>query len=323
MTIPSARVARPHVRRASVISAVLVALAAWVGASQAASSRVPALTADHPTVTVVPDRVLDGEVVAVRVTGFGVGGKVWLSECDSLRDASALGCGTQLAAMALLVTDNQRSGTGPFTVQASAATGAGPQGAAHRKPCLSSCVIVATEGGGLGWKAAPISFAPSGTPLCASSALSASFFGQGATQSLLGEITIRSHARAACRLVGRAAISVRSAPPREALQQRVMNTAAMFPSVPFTPKFLLQPGDTVTARFQWWNWCNPRTPPGTPPGSNSAQGPKPTGIAVTLRTGVNPINATVPGSLGSLAPPICMNPSAPASWITVSLWTTP
>ena len=138
-----------------------------------------------------------------------------------------------------------------------------------------------------------------------------------------GEITIRSHARAACRLVGRPAITVRSARQRETLQQRVMNTAAMFPSVPFTPNFLLQPGRTVTARFQCWNWCNPHTPPGTSPGSTSAQGPKPTGIAVTLRTGANPINATVPGGLGSLDPPICADPSAPASWITVSLWTTP
>jgi hypothetical protein len=46
---------------------------------------VPALTANHPTITVTPAQVLkDGQTVLVQVTGMGDGGKVWVSECGSV-----------------------------------------------------------------------------------------------------------------------------------------------------------------------------------------------------------------------------------------------
>ena len=48
---------------------------------------IPALTVDHPTLTVSPaSHLTDGQTVEVRVTGFGVGGKVWISECASAAD---------------------------------------------------------------------------------------------------------------------------------------------------------------------------------------------------------------------------------------------
>jgi Neocarzinostatin family len=65
----------------------------------AADALVPALTVDHPTVTFYPSTgLIDGQEVTVHVTGFGVGGKVRLSECATAAAATALGCGAQPAA---------------------------------------------------------------------------------------------------------------------------------------------------------------------------------------------------------------------------------
>jgi hypothetical protein len=118
---------------------------------------VPALTVDHPNVIVSPSTHLhDGQTVEVHITGFGVGGKVFLSECASVAEAIDLGCGAELAAQTLLVTDDSRSGLGSFVVQASA----------HGKsytgepatPCIDQCVLVATIGGGFDFVVTPIAF---------------------------------------------------------------------------------------------------------------------------------------------------------------------
>ncbi len=128
-------------------------------ASPAASDAlVPALTVDHPSVVVTPSQGLtDGQTVSVRVTGFGVGGKVWLSECASVADASDLGCGAQLATQTLLATDDARAGQATFTVQVHAPSR--PVVATPAVPCSGQCVIMATVGSDYAYRVAPISFA--------------------------------------------------------------------------------------------------------------------------------------------------------------------
>jgi hypothetical protein len=124
----------------------------------ASNAPVPALTVDHPTVTVSPAVDLqDGQAVEVRVSGFGVGGKVWLSECATAEEATDLGCGVELAAQPFLVTNDNRAGTGRLIVRARAAGGtfsAGPNSL-----CLDQCVIVATLGAGYPYVVAPITVA--------------------------------------------------------------------------------------------------------------------------------------------------------------------
>lgn len=118
---------------------------------------IPALTTIHPAVTASPATGLtDGQRVTVRVTGFGVGGKVWLSECASYADATDLGCGPQLPAQTLLVTGNDRTGVASFIVRGWAPAKAYDSTGAQQ-PC-SPCVIVATLGGGFGYAFTPITF---------------------------------------------------------------------------------------------------------------------------------------------------------------------
>jgi len=140
--------------------------ASWVCPGQSAgapsappSTTVPALTVQEPTVRVSPSMGLhDGESVTVAVTGFGVGAKVWLSECASATDVSGEGCGAQLAAQTLLATGDDRSGSTTFVVHDTAATE--PVQAEPTATCSNDCVIVATQGGGYGDAWAAISFGP-------------------------------------------------------------------------------------------------------------------------------------------------------------------
>ncbi len=140
------------------------AVAAWplpaatAAASSAPGSLAPTLTANQPRVAVTPSSGLrDGQAVHVRVSGFGVGGKVWISECASARDASDLGCGAQLAAQPFLVTDKSRAGQMIFMVSPQAPTR--PLNATPTVTCTDACVIVATLGDGFPYAIAPISFA--------------------------------------------------------------------------------------------------------------------------------------------------------------------
>jgi hypothetical protein len=117
----------------------------------------PADTTVHPAVTATPSRgLVDGQRITVRVTGFGVGGKVWLSECGAAEDISN-GCGPQLPQQTLLVTDNHRAGTAVFVVHDRAATKAN---STDLQPCDSECGVVATLGGDLGHAFTPITFRP-------------------------------------------------------------------------------------------------------------------------------------------------------------------
>lgn len=119
-------------------------------------TQVPALTVTDPRVSVTPDIDLrEGEVVRVAVTGFSVGGKVWLSECSSAAVATDEGCGDQLAAQTFLVTRNDRTGTSSFVVHSTASSHelAGPF-----TRCEDACVLVATLGGGFPFVTARLSF---------------------------------------------------------------------------------------------------------------------------------------------------------------------
>lgn len=126
-----------------------------------AGTVVPALTVDHPTLTVSPSTHLtDGQTVEVRVTGFGVGGKVWLSECISAAAASDLGCRAALADQPFLVTDINRAGSARFVVRDSAFDRAVfPYPPRVPSRCLDQCVLVVTLGSGLPYIVAPIAFA--------------------------------------------------------------------------------------------------------------------------------------------------------------------
>jgi hypothetical protein len=125
-------------------------------ASSADDSLVPALTVDDPQVRVAPsDHLADGQTVQVSVTGFGVGGIVRISECATASTANDLGCGLELAAQTILVTDDGRVGAAPFTVHARAR--AGP-GVAAIEPCTDRCLIVATLGPGFGFADATVRF---------------------------------------------------------------------------------------------------------------------------------------------------------------------
>jgi hypothetical protein len=118
---------------------------------------VPALTVSDPQVSVTPSGQLDdGQSVVVRVTGFGVGGKVWVSECATASSANDLGCGAQLAAQTLIATNGNRAGYAAFTIHAQAQ--AGPFNTGPIEVCSDMCVIVATLGGGFAFAYAGISF---------------------------------------------------------------------------------------------------------------------------------------------------------------------
>jgi hypothetical protein len=123
----------------------------------------PAVAVD-PNIAVSPRTGLaDGATVKVAVSGFGVAGKVFLSECDSAQDANALGCGPQLAAQPFLLTGEHRSGSATFVVRVRAA--ALPYSSAPSVTCAEFCVIVATQGGSGAWAVAPIAFGSSRRPV--------------------------------------------------------------------------------------------------------------------------------------------------------------
>jgi hypothetical protein len=102
-------------------------------------------TCTHPGVTVTPSEGLrNGQRVTVRVTGFGVYGKVFLSECATSAAANPAGCGLQLAAQPFVMTGDNRAGSGMFTVSGRAS--ARPYSPSATRTCAGGCVIVATVG---------------------------------------------------------------------------------------------------------------------------------------------------------------------------------
>jgi hypothetical protein len=156
-------------------------------------------------------------------------------------------------------------------------------------------------------------------PPCVPAKLSATFGGQGATQSLLGGVTVTNHGRGTCRLTGRPTIAMHDGSPREGLNERAMNTTALFPGEPFHATLLLDAGHSASARFQWFNWCNPRSSTRTT--STAVEGRRPSQVLVTIAAGTHGIVATVEGGLQALYLPVCFAPHQPST-LYVSLWTT-
>ena len=155
---------------------------------------------------------------------------------------------------------------------------------------------------------------------CTPAALSATLFGEGATQSLLGEVTITNHARVACALAGRPAITVAGGSPHGRLRQAALATAQMFPGTRFAHTVVLDAGRSASVRFQWSNWCVPHAPAGTPPGSAAGGGGRPTAILVSIAPHAHAVAARVRGGLTALALPVCAGPGSPLSTMSVSLW---
>jgi hypothetical protein len=178
------------------------------------------------------------------------------------------------------------------------------------RAAIALLAAVALAGAG----AAPGSAAT--VPLCTAPAVSASFGGQGATQSLLGWVTVTNHARAACRLSGRPAIAMRGGSPHELLRERAIGTAVMWPGQRFSATIVLAPGRSASVLFQWFNWCNPKAE--APPTGTAAGGRRPSRVLVTLAPGSRALIASVP-QLRTMYLPICGDPGAP-SQISVSLW---
>jgi hypothetical protein len=117
----------------------------------------PALQTHTPKVIVTPSTDLtNGETVEVSVTGFGVEGKFWITECASATDANTKGCGTAFGLFGL--TKATGSGSYEYTVRSTARSA--PYKTSSTAPCTDQCVIVATVGIGYGYAYAPITFAP-------------------------------------------------------------------------------------------------------------------------------------------------------------------
>ncbi len=156
-----------------------------------------------------------------------------------------------------------------------------------------------------------------GVPSCMPAQLSASFGGQGATQSLLGGVTVTNHGRAACRLSGRPVITFAGGSPHELLREQAMKPAPEDPVEHYSATIVLAPGRSASVFFQWFNWCDPQSK--APPTSAAAGGRRPSHVLVTLRPGARAIVATV-AQLRTMYLPVCGDPGAPSA-ISVSLWT--
>jgi len=97
-----------------------------------------------PMVTLSPsENLVDGQQVQVQMRGFGAEAKVRLSECASLAAANPGGCGEQLAAQPVMITDDRGSAVITFVVRSSASSA--PLAPASGS-CASQCVLVATGG---------------------------------------------------------------------------------------------------------------------------------------------------------------------------------
>jgi prolyl-tRNA editing enzyme YbaK/EbsC (Cys-tRNA(Pro) deacylase) len=209
-------------------------------------SSVPALTVDHPTVTVTPATgLVDGQLVRISVVGFGVGGTVRLSECASAAAATDLGCGAQLAAQTLLATDDARAGSALFIVHA-AASGR-PLAEAPASPCGPSCVVVATLGDGYPFALAPMAFASTMPPACAPRAIVISLVDTAAYAGTVGGyLRFMNAGSAACRLTGWPTVHAVT-PSGTAAAIRHATAVLHFPNIDAAPTVVLEPGEAAYA----------------------------------------------------------------------------
>lgn len=129
----------------------------FANGTDSATTFVPALTTHNPKLTIVPStNLVNGQSVEVTVSGFGVGGKFYLSECASAKAANSAGCGLQLAAQPMGVTNSSGQGNMTFTV--STVASAHPYSQSQLSVCTTKCVLVATLGINFGYAYTPLSF---------------------------------------------------------------------------------------------------------------------------------------------------------------------
>jgi hypothetical protein len=141
---------------AATVAAVGLVLVYGPGSAQGPGHVGPS-SGRPPAVAITSSTGLrDGQVIEVHVSGFGVGGKVYLSECGTASDANAAGCGQQLAAQPFLVTNAKGNGSGTFRVTTVAGTR--PYDKQGTVPCTNSCVLVATGGVGVAFASTPLTF---------------------------------------------------------------------------------------------------------------------------------------------------------------------
>ncbi len=245
----------------------------------------PAVTATNPSVSVTPaSGLFDGQTVAVQVSGFGIGGKVWLSECASAQDASSLGCGRQLAEQPFLVTDDARSGDGSFTVSLHAATAPDLPNTAVR--CTDQCVIVATLGDGFAYATAPIRFSPAATlPVlpCTARQLATSVVDTGDRTGLVeGWLRLVNTGVASCEISGWPTLVGITASGATTVA-RQSNELLDLPPDTVLPPVPLAPGGAAVAGF--------------------AGSAAPTGVAQTCPPPYHILRVTLPGTTGSVTLP--------------------
>jgi len=155
---------------------------------------------------------------------------------------------------------------------------------------------------------------------CQASSLAASFGGQGATQAVVGGLTISNNGTTACRETGHPTIAMRTLDSTETLRELPWSSSA-FPGTHFSSSVLIRPHHSASVRIRWMNWCDSHAPRSSSPG-NAARGKRPSQILVTIAVGTRPISASVPGGLRKLGLPDCIAPSRPST-IEITLWTAP
>ena len=135
------------------------------------------------------------------------------------------------------------------------------------------------------------------------------FGGQGATQGIVGGLTVTNKGTAACRVTGRPTIAMRTGGSTDTLRELPWNSSA-FPGRLFSNSALLRLHHSASVRVRWMNWCDPK----------GAQGKQPSQVLITIAPGTRPISASVTGGLRQLGLPECIAPGR-RSTIEVTLWT--
>ena len=155
---------------------------------------------------------------------------------------------------------------------------------------------------------------------CPASSLSASFGGQGATQAIVGGLTVTNSGKTACRVTGHPAIAMRTGSSTQILGELPWSSSA-FPGTDFSSTVLLRPHRSASVRIRWMNWCDPKAPRSSPPGNAARGNGRRRSLSRSPRERGQSAQA-FPGGLLRLGLPDCMVPSRPST-IAVTLWTAP
>jgi hypothetical protein len=196
-------------------------------------------------------------MVTVAASGFGVAEKLFASECASVEDANDLGCGQQLATQPFFFTGRNRSGFRSLVVRTTAAIS--PYDIATSSKCAPQCVIVVTQGDGLAWAVAPISFGPAipsasaagSPPRCKNAQITASDSGGGAALGHVDQVLVFvNNGHTACALSGYPGVAGLDSIGQPQVQARRTLSGYMgglLPGHTTPPVVSLGPGETASA----------------------------------------------------------------------------